>query len=81
MNDKNRNPGGESNGECCATTGCFKTAYGTDYCGKCLDGKTPMKRGPVTNKELMRARAIGGEDKAVTRARLIQHGQPTKGLD
>ncbi len=81
MNVENSDSGGDSNAKCCTTPGCFKTAYGTDLCGKCLDGETPMKRGPVTNTELMRARSIGGKDKEITRARLLQHGQPTEGLD
>ncbi len=65
----------------CTTPGCFKTTYGSELCHKCLEGVLPMQRGPVKVKEAMRARLLGGEDKAVTRRRMIQHGQPTDMLD
>lgn len=64
----------------CETTGCFNTAYDSKLCSQCLGGDTPLKRGPVTQSELMRARAIGGKDAEVTRLRLLQHGQPVEGL-
>jgi len=38
-------------------------------------------RGPVTNRELMYARLLGGADAAITRARLNKHDQPTDALD
>jgi hypothetical protein len=60
----------------CATPGCFDTSYDSAFCGKCLAGDLPLKRGPVTNSELMRARIIGGEDARVTRERLVLNKQP-----
>jgi hypothetical protein len=65
----------------CKTPGCFKTAYGTDYCGKCLGGDTPEKRGPVKLNEAWRAHLTGGIDEAITRSRLVKNGQPTDILD
>lgn len=64
----------------CETPGCFNTAEGGKLCGQCLDGEPPLKRGPVTQAEVMRARAVGGEDAEVTRQRLRLHGQPLNGL-
>lgn len=64
----------------CATSGCFNTAYGSELCDECLDGRTPAKRGPVRAREPMNARLYGGEDLAVTRDRLKQNGQPDSGL-
>lgn len=64
----------------CETPGCFETAYGTKLCSLCLDGKTPELRGPVATRELLSARAHGGEDAEVTRKRLIANNQPTDGL-
>ena len=61
----------------CETPGCFETAYGSKSCGLCLDGRTPEKRGPVTERELMYARLLGGVDAEVTERRLLEHGQPT----
>ncbi len=69
------------NAKACETPGCFKTAYGTDYCGYCLGGNTPEKRGPVKLNEAMRASLIGGTDAAITLSRLIKHSQPTNILD
>ena len=63
----------------CETPGCNETAYGTKLCSLCLDGKTPLKRGPVTVSELLHARLIGGKDLEVTRQRLKEHGQPDNG--
>ena len=60
----------------CETPGCFETTYDSKLCSKCLGGDTPLKRGPVTNFELMHARLLGGEDARVTRERLILNKQP-----
>jgi hypothetical protein len=64
----------------CETAGCFNTAYDSKVCGQCLGGDTPEKRGPVSLRELMYARGAGGEDAAVTKARLLANNQPTDGL-
>jgi hypothetical protein len=60
----------------CETLGCFRTAYDSKLCSKCLDGRLPMTRGPVTVFEWMRARAYGGTDLLVTIQRMQLHGQP-----
>ncbi len=65
----------------CKTHGCFEVVEGADSCGLCLEGTTPEKRGPVSNRELLYARQLGGPDAAVTRARLRAHGQSTAYLD
>ncbi len=65
----------------CETVGCFETTYDSKLCRKCLGGDVPMKRGPVTNIELMHARALGGEHARVTRERLILNNQPVDSLD
>jgi hypothetical protein len=71
----------EMNAKACTTPGCFNTAYGGDYCSACLEGKTPGKRGPVTWREAMYARILGGEDEKITRQRLARHDQPTEILE
>jgi hypothetical protein len=60
----------------CETPGCFETSYDSKLCGKCLGGDLPLKRGPVTNHELMHARRIGSEDARVTLERLVLNKQP-----
>lgn len=66
------------NAKTCTTPGCWKTVYGPgDYCSDCLEGETPLERGPVTNNELMRAR-LSGLDKSVTLRRLEKHDQPIR---
>lgn len=64
----------------CATAGCFNTADDRRLCGECQCGDTPIKRGKVTNRELLYARQYGGRDAIVTEQRLIDNGQPTDGL-
>jgi hypothetical protein len=64
----------------CETAGCFNSAHDSKYCDQCLGGITPDKRGPVTRRELMQARAAGGEDAVVTRARLVANNQPIDDL-
>ena len=64
----------------CETPGCFNTTYDSRECSQCLNGETPLKRGPVTAFELSRARSLGGVDAEVTRQRLLKHGQPTGDL-
>lgn len=59
----------------CETPGCFGTAYDSKLCSKCLDGRTPLKRGPVTATELMHAKLAGGVDLEITKQRLALHGQ------
>lgn len=66
--------------ETCETPGCFNSAEDSKVCGQCQYGDLPLKRGPVTESELTRARAIGGKDAEVTRQRLKLHGQPLRGL-
>ena len=68
-------------GESCSTDGCFEAPEAGQTCGLCLEGTTPERRGPVTNRELLHARRLGGRDAAVTRARLAAHGQSTAYLD
>jgi len=65
----------------CETDGCFNTAYDSKLCSQCLDGRLPMARGPVTQRELMQARHSSAADRDVTRQRLVANGQPTEGLD
>lgn len=60
----------------CNTPGCFNTTYDSEYCGKCLGGETPSRRGKVTYNEAFRAKAIGGLDLAITADRMMVHGQP-----
>ena len=60
----------------CETPGCFNTAYDSKLCSQCLDGMTPLKRGPVTVTELMHAKAVGGVDLEITKQRVALHGQP-----
>ncbi len=63
----------------CSTPGCWKTVYGPgSFCDKCLEGISPLERGPVTNTQLMRARLGGGLDAGVTKQRLLKHGQPIR---
>lgn len=59
----------------CETPGCLRTAYDSKLCSKCLDGRLPLTRGPVTWNEYVRARALGGLDWGVTQERLAMHGQ------
>jgi len=65
---------------CCATPGCFKTAYDSKLCSHCLGGDTPLNRGPVTLRELWYAKGMGGVDAEITKQRLLKHGQPLNGL-
>src|SRR6266567_2192390 len=65
----------------CDTPGCYETAYGSSLCDLCLDGRTPDKRGAVTIREALYARAYRQPDQGVTRARLVAHNQPTDILE
>ena len=65
----------------CDTAGCFNSTFDSKLCGDCLGGNLPMERGPVTNRELMYAKSLGGVDAAITRERMKKHDQPTNALD
>lgn len=65
----------------CDTAGCFNSTFDSKLYSDCLGGMLPMERGPVTNRELMYARSLGGVDAAITRQRLKKNGQPLGALD
>ncbi len=55
----------------CATPGCFEIAYDNFYCDKCLDGRSPNKRGWVTNFEWIRAKLLRDDDYKTTFNRML----------
>ncbi len=70
----------DDNARRCEAAGCFETAYGTRLCDQCLADSTPALRGGVTWRELLYARAYGGEDLAVTERRLQTNAQVPAGV-
>ena len=59
----------------CEMAGCFRTTYDSRLCSKCLEGKTPLTRGPVTWAEMARARGLRSQDWVVTYQRNLLHGE------
>lgn len=70
----------DDNARRCEAAGCFETTYGTRLCDQCLAGRAPASRGSVTWRELLYARAYGGEDLAATEWRLRANAQVPAGL-
>lgn len=65
-----------SDARACRTHGCWKTAYGSHYCGKCLEGNTPEKRGSITVREMLYVPSPYRRklDKDVMKRRMRAHG-------
>jgi hypothetical protein len=53
----------------CTTPGCFELSF-SGVCERCSEGETPLRRGPVTARDLYFSKVYGGRDAEVTRYRL-----------
>lgn len=53
----------------CSTPGCFELSF-SGLCQRCSEGETPLRRGPVTARDLYFSKVYGGRDAEVTRYRL-----------
>ncbi len=58
----------------CTTPGCFELSF-NGVCERCSEGETPLRRGPVTARDLYFSKVYGGRDAEVTRYRL-DHQSP-----